>query len=56
MPEVTTDRAGVVSRPLAAAEQPHCYMRLVVRKSFIPNAKQQQCLDILKAVSHSEID
>ena len=46
----------VVSRPLAAAEQPHCYMQLVVRKSFIPNVKQQQCLDILKAVSHSEND
>lgn len=44
----------VVSRPLAGPAQPSCQMQLVVRKSFIPNPKQQQCLAILKAVSQPQ--
>ncbi|WP_318766412.1 LysR family transcriptional regulator [Lactiplantibacillus carotarum] len=40
----------VVSVPLATTHQLVSYMQLAVRKSFIPNQRQQRCIDQLKAV------
>ncbi|WP_305775013.1 LysR family transcriptional regulator [Lactiplantibacillus plantarum] len=40
----------VVGISLAAQEQLHCYMQLAVRKSFLPNANQQRCIDVLRQI------
>lgn len=40
----------VVEIPLAPQAQLHCYMQLAVRKSFLPNANQQRCLDVLRQI------
>lgn len=43
---------AVVSIPLVPQEQFNCYMQLAVRRSFLPNAKQQQCITVLKDVKN----
>ncbi|RRK09696.1 LysR family transcriptional regulator [Lactiplantibacillus garii] len=43
-------RDQVVSVPLAPREQLDCYMQLAVRRSFLPNAQQQRCIELLKDV------
>ncbi|WP_461242607.1 LysR family transcriptional regulator [Secundilactobacillus muriivasis] len=42
--------ANVVEVPLKSSESIACYMQLAVRNSFLPNERQQQCLNLLKQV------
>ncbi len=41
---------AVVSIPITPQERVNCFMQLAVRRSFLPNAKQQQCINVLKDV------
>ena len=45
----------VVGIPLAPKEQLHCYMQLAVRKSFLPNTNQQQCIDVLRQIRETSV-
>ncbi|MFC6295795.1 LysR family transcriptional regulator [Lactiplantibacillus daoliensis] len=42
--------SNVVKIPLQPSQAINCYMQMAVRKSFIPNEQQLQCIELLKKV------
>lgn len=47
---------NVVKIPLREKDRIHCYMQLAVRKSFLPNQNQQQCIELLKRIARTDED
>ncbi|AVK63874.1 LysR family transcriptional regulator [Lactobacillus sp. CBA3606] len=45
---------NVVKIPLKPSQSIDCYMQLAVRKSFLPNAYQTRCIDLLKEIKVQE--
>lgn len=42
--------ANVVQIPLRSSESIDCFMQMAVRKSFLPNKQQSQCIELLKTI------
>ncbi|HAT54513.1 MAG TPA: LysR family transcriptional regulator [Lactobacillus sp.] len=42
--------SNVVQIPLKSSESIDCFMQMAVRKSFLPNKQQSQCIELLKTI------